>query len=104
MSATRRQAGTGNLTTHRDRAGRETWYGKFRAGGRQVKRCIGPKRPRGSADGLTKRQAEAELRRLMDEARSTQPLPRRTTLDEAGDRYIVHIEQVMGRKPSTVKD
>jgi hypothetical protein len=42
-----------------DRAGRETWYGHWRANGRQVKRRIGPKRADGARDGLTRTQAEA---------------------------------------------
>jgi hypothetical protein len=65
----RRSYGTGSLFAHRGR-----WYGKWRAGERQIKRVIGPKRQPGSRDGLTRKQAEAELRRLMQ---STRPAPHR---------------------------
>ena len=63
----RRSYGTGSLDVRTDSAGRETWYGKWHANGRRVKRKIGPKRTEGSRDGLTRAQAEAELRRLMAE-------------------------------------
>jgi hypothetical protein len=43
------------------------WYGHWRADGAQLKRRIGPKRAAGSRDGLTRTQAEAELRRLIRE-------------------------------------
>jgi hypothetical protein len=39
----RRPAGTGSLFTRTDAAGRESWYGKLRVGGRQVKRKLGAK-------------------------------------------------------------
>jgi hypothetical protein len=43
------------------------WYGKWREGGRQVKRKIGPKHASGTGDSFTRAQAERERRRLMDE-------------------------------------
>ena len=46
------------------------WYGKWRVGDRQVKRLLGPVRPVGSSEGLTRTQAEAALRRLIGEVRS----------------------------------
>ena len=70
--ASRRSYGTGSLYVRKDSTGRETWYGKWHSNGRRVKRAIGPKRVDGSRDGLTRAQAEAELRRLMAE---TQPKP-----------------------------
>ncbi len=51
----------------RDRVGRETWYGKWRVGERQVMRRLGLRREPGSSVGLTRTQAEAELRRLIAE-------------------------------------
>src|SRR3954468_12584631 len=64
----RRSYGTGHLWTRADAAGRESWYGQWRTpGGGRVKRCIGPKRAEGTREGLTRPQAEAELRRLMAE-------------------------------------
>ena len=64
----RRNYGTGSLFTARGK-----WYGQWWVEGRQIKRAIGPKRQPGSRDGLTRKQAEAELRRLMQ---TTRPAPR----------------------------
>ena len=61
----RRSYGTGSLYIRTDGNGRESWYDKWRANGRQVKRRIGLKRAEGARDGLTRTQAEQELRRLM---------------------------------------
>ncbi len=72
-SSPRRSYGTGSLLTRRDSGGRETWYGQWRANGRVVKRRLGPTRGAGERDGLTKRQAEQELRRLIDEVEATPP-------------------------------
>ena len=70
----RRSPGTGSLSVRRDTAGRETYYGKWTTpGGRQVKRRLGPRRVTGTHDGLTLRQAEAELRRLMTVTESRGP-------------------------------
>lgn len=71
QQANRRPYGTGSLYVRADRNGRETWYGHWRANGRQVKRRIGDTRATGSRDGLTRPQAEAELRRLIGEGRAT---------------------------------
>jgi hypothetical protein len=49
----------------------DTWFGKWRVGERQVKRRLGPVRPVGSKEGLTRSQAEAALRRLIGEVRSS---------------------------------
>lgn len=59
----RRSYGTGYLFVKRDQAGREVWYGQWRAGDSKVKRKIGVKRER---EGLTRPQAERELRRRME--------------------------------------
>jgi signal transduction histidine kinase len=64
----RRPHGTGSLLVRSDRLGRETWYGKWRAGSRQVMRALGPRREPGGTVGLTRREAEAELRRGLAEA------------------------------------
>jgi integrase len=80
----------------------ESWYGKWRVGKRQVKRKVGAKRRPGTREGLTKTQAEKELRRLMREVKAT---PReRLTLREVGDAYIAHLRDFLERKPSTVQD
>jgi integrase len=93
----RRAYGTGSLFLHRGK-----WYGQWRVGDRLVKRMIGPKRESGSRRGLTRTQAEAQLRRRMQVVRP--PTSERLTVAEAGDRYLLHLEAVMGRKRATIMD
>jgi hypothetical protein len=81
--APRRFNGTGSVLIRADAGGREHRYAKWRDGGRQVKRRIGPERASGSRDGLTRTHAEHELRRLMDEPRLSRS-PRSLSLEEAG--------------------
>jgi integrase len=93
----RRAYGSGSLYPHRG-----SWYAKWYVGTRQIKRKIGRQRKRGSRDGLTKAQAEKEMRRLM---RELKPTPQeRLTLREVGDAYIAHVRDFLERKPSTVED
>ncbi|MGE0067244.1 MAG: hypothetical protein AB7T48_07805, partial [Solirubrobacterales bacterium] len=93
----RRSYGSGSLFVYRG-----SWYGKWRIGDRQVKRKVGAKRKPGTRDGLTKAQAEEELRRLM---REVMPTPQeRLTLREVGDAYIAHLRDFLERKPSTIQD
>jgi integrase len=77
------------------------YYGKWRIGSRQVKRRLGPVRQPGSREGLTKTQAEAQLRRLMGDAVAP-PVAARVTVAHAGARLLTHLE-AMGRKPSTLR-
>jgi hypothetical protein len=56
--ADRRGYGSGSLY---QRAG--NWYGRWHVDGRRVKRMLGPVRPSGTRDGLTRAQAEAMGRR-----------------------------------------
>jgi integrase len=100
----RRSYGTGSVTVRRDSNGRETWYGSWMVGGRRVKRRLGLKRPAGTGEGLTTKQAEAELRRLMAEDVAGAACERRRTIEEAGARYVEHLEQVMRRKRTTLED
>ena len=79
------------------------FYGKWWVNGRQVKRKLGPCRAPGTRTGLTRSQAEARMRQLMAETQlpaSTE----RLTIEEVGKRYVRHLEEVMQRKPSTIKD
>lgn len=96
----RRSYGTGSLYVRADANGRESWYGRWWVGGKRVKRKIGQKRRAGSREGLTRSQAEAELRRRIENER---PRPERqdVTVGEAGERMIRHLEGV-GRKPTTL--
>lgn len=102
--SSRRTYGTGSLSVHTNRAGQETYYGRFYAHGRQVKVRIGPKRQPGQKTGLTKAQAERELQKLIDRHRTDLPRAERIDLATAGDRYLIHLTEVMKRKPSTVQD
>jgi integrase len=99
--AARRSYGTGRLYTRTDRNGRESWYGKWHANGRRVNRKVGPKRSPGGRDGLTRAQAERELRRLMAEVQVTTPVAVSLTVAAAGERYQRHLTRA-GRKRSTV--
>ena len=87
------------MFVRRDSAGRESWYGKWYADGRQVKRRIGPKRgPDGN--GLGKREAERKMRKM---AENTAPPPEsRVGVQEAGGRLIAHLE-ALGRKRATTE-
>src|SRR3954453_3956727 len=80
----RRSYGTGSLYVRRDAAGRETWYGQWRAGARLVKRRIGPRREPGTSNGLTKAQAERELRRKIDSERAAMSRERLTIAESRG--------------------
>src|SRR4051794_40214412 len=86
--ANRRSYGSGSLYIRTDSTGNESWYAHWRSNGRQVKRRIGDKRTAGSRDGLTRPQAEAQLRRLIAE---TRPLGARVgvalTVAELDTRY-----------------
>jgi hypothetical protein len=53
-SRVRRGAGQGGLIVKTDSAGRETYYGKWRIGQRQVMKRIGPKRTTNTREGLTR--------------------------------------------------
>ena len=109
----RRSYGSGSLLVRRDAGGHESWYGKWYAGGRRVQRRLGPRRAPGSREGLTRAQAERELRRLIE---TEQPIVRsRLGIEEAGERYLEHLEtlldryltrggHVLERKPTTVAD
>jgi len=99
---TRRSYGTGRLYVRTDAAGVESWYGSWRSDGRRVKRRIGPKRIAGGREGLTAGQAERELQRRIDSDRVT--IRSGLTVGEVGDRYLVHLETVMERKPTTISD
>ena len=68
-----------------------------------MKRRLGRVRPVGTNEGLTRKQAEAELRRLMSEVTLLVP-EQRVTFEQAAERYVQHVEHVLRRKPSTVQD
>jgi integrase len=83
----------------RTAAGRDDWYGKWYANGRQVKRRLGPKRgPDGR--GLDKRGAERKLQEAAQEA--TPPPDSRISVEEAG-RRLIEQREALGRKPATIE-
>lgn len=99
----KRSYGTGSLFIRTDAAGRDSWYGQWRSGDTIVKRKLGVKRQAGTRDGLTKAQAEAELRRRIAAERPSTSPQERLTVAEAGERYLVHLASI-GRKRSTLMD
>jgi integrase len=92
----RRSHGSGSLFTYRG-----SWYGQWRVGRRQVKRKLGPKRAPGGRDGLTRPQAERELRRRIEAESTVRTVGDRRTVEEAGERMIEHLG-ALGRKPTTL--
>lgn len=94
----RRPYGTGSLFESRG-----SWYGQWRVDGRLVKRKLGVKRRPGEGDGLTRRQAENRLRDLLMSSRPVAP-DRRVTVEELGRAYLDHVENVRGRKATTIQD
>jgi integrase len=99
--AARRSYGTGSLYTRTDSAGRVMWYGRWWSGGSQFKRRIGTVRIEGSRDGLTRTQAEKELRKLQGSTERRAPVGERLCLEELGERYVRDLER-LGRKRSTL--
>jgi hypothetical protein len=80
--------------------GGRSWYAQWRVDGKLPKKCLGPKRRPSSSEGLTKSQAERELRRLME---SVTVAPTTIDLAEAGRRWLAHLETI-GRRRSTLMD
>jgi integrase len=100
MAAEKRSYGAGSLYVHTDAAGRDMYYGRWRRDGQQLNRCLGLKRQ--GKLGLTLPQAEAELRRLIAEAKPTrQAGGEALTIAELGRRYVADLER-QGRKKATV--
>lgn len=99
----RRAYGSGSLRAKRLAAGQEVWVGQwYDATGGRVKRTVGPKRPVGTREGLTKAQAERELRRLID-AHVPSETSERLTVGQAGERYV-QSREALGRAPTTIED
>jgi integrase len=99
--AARRSYGTGSLYARKDAAGKEAWYGRWYLGDRRIKRRIGSKRPPGSTEGLTRPQAEAELRRKMQAQPTSATSTGSLSVKEAGEKLVASLE-AKGRKASTL--
>ena len=67
-----------------------------------MKRRIGPKRIPSTREGLTRTQAEAELRRLIGSIEHTAVLRERLTVAEAGELLVASV-RARGRKRATVE-
>src|SRR4051794_19413557 len=66
MGISRRSYGTGTLYRRTDAHGREWWYGRWHNGTSRPNRKIGAIRTRGGEEGLTRREAERALRKLIE--------------------------------------
>lgn len=66
-----------------------------------MQRRIGPKRRRGDEAGLTKAEAEAELRRMRLATEEAPPPETTVTVDEAAEHLMRHLEAI-GRSPTTL--
>jgi integrase len=93
----RRSYGTGSIV---ERSG--SYYGQWRVNGQLVKRKLGPTRRPGTRDGLTRAQAEARLRRFIEDLGAAAPVLERVTVEQAGRRLIAHLA-TLGRKRSTLQ-
>ena len=90
----RRSYGTGALYVRRDARGRATWYGKWRAGDRQVMRRPGPSVAEPGPERLAAdaRRRRRELRRLIAEDVADARRPSASTLEELAPRFLAHKE------------
>jgi hypothetical protein len=82
-SVAKRPQGTGSLFIRTDKRGPESRYAQWPVDGVLVKRRVGPKRAPSSPEGLTKSEAERELRRLIE---SMTVVPTVMDIAEAGRR------------------
>jgi integrase len=84
-------------------AGSESWYGNVFAGGRRVKRKLGPKREPGPID-LTKHGAERELRELITALKAAPPARERLAFAIAVEQYLRYVGEVRQLRWTTVRD
>lgn len=100
LAQRRRSNGTGTLHVQTCANGRQCWYGRWYAGPQRRNRRIGLKRKRGTGRGMTKVEAEAELRRMMLADRPPQ-LGDEITFAMAAELMLRELEEI-GRKQSTL--
>jgi len=100
MSAARRPRGTGSLTVHADSTGRRMWKARVHVGGGAYKKLtLGPVRAPGSRVGLTRTEAEAQLRRHIEALTLAPAVAEAVTVEDAGQRLVERLE-ALGRKRS----
>lgn len=107
-NAQRRSYGTGSLYVRADRAGHESWYGRWYASGVRIQRKLGRKRMPGTGEGLTRAQVERELRHRIDSERGyfwlghkdaieTRPVSRLALLNSLSSntlsKIVVHVSE-----------
>jgi integrase len=95
---TRRAYGTGSIVIRNG-----VYHGKWWLGDKQMWRKLGRARVPGTREGLTRADAERRLRQLMSELTDATP-EERLSFEEVALRYIDHVEHVMQRKPSTIRN
>ena len=100
MSSDRRSYGTGTLYRRADSHGRQWWYGRWHNGASRPNRKIGAIRTRGGEEGLTHREAERALQKLI-ESEQPKDAGAEITIGEAGDLLLQHLE-AKGLKPTTL--
>jgi hypothetical protein len=86
-----RSYGTGTLYRRADAQGRQWWYGRWHNDTSRPNRKIGPIRTRGGEEGLTRREAERALRKLI-ESEQPKDAGAKITVAEAGDLLLRHLE------------
>jgi integrase len=99
-TSNRRAHGTGTLYAQERADGQKVWYGRWYLGGRRVNRRLGPKRRRGTDQGLTLTQAEAELRRLM--VRERPPAAGSNVSFASTAELMLRDLEALGRKATTL--
>jgi integrase len=78
------------------------WYGRWTTDDRRMNRRLGPVRTPGERDGLTRSQAERQLRQQIERDRAAPVVTTRLTVEDAGLRLVTHLE-ALGRKKSTTE-
>lgn len=99
-TSNRRAHGTGTLYSQERASGQEFWYGRWHLGGRRVNRRLGPKRRRGTGEGLNHTQAEAKLRELM--VRERPPAAGSSVSFASTAELMLRDLEALGRKPTTL--
>lgn len=98
--SSRRAHGTGTLYAQERANGQEVWYGRWYLGARRPNRRLGLKHRRGTCGGLTRSQAEAELRRLM--VRERPPAAGASVSFASAAELMLHDLEALERKPTTL--
>jgi integrase len=96
----RRGYGTGSLLPQARADGREVWYGRWYVGDKRVNRRIGLRRRRAGGNGLSRAQAETELRAMMVRERPP-PTGADVPFSAAAELMLRELEE-LGRKPATL--